>query len=352
MASFTKNFTIIAAQRIEYDMKIYYSNKSQLERSNIYLNFKLKDTEVTSQYSLLIVGPSDSPFEGGFYYFNADYPDLYPYYSMRLTLLNGGSNKKLVSSIKNNDICSYDFLSNNGPNKWMPCMSSVSIAEKIRNSLINKVSDLELSNSDIDIIKYCNLLSFVCDIMYNKPLEFKELLEKEFMSRYNYYLSTTEYFKTLHNITLLSDKLDISVTINYSELKNKIVYIYNSLSQSKTTHNDASSNSISLNNVNKKKLVIKKKSSIQAPLDIINNQEPISTLITNNIGSELVDQNISITDPGDNDKHKSTRKVPSKLASKYDVGYRLKSENDNCMYEIQELIISGKKTKKWIKISE
>lgn len=343
MASFTKNFTIIAAQRIEYDMKIFYSNKSQLERSNIYLNFKLKDTEVTSQYSLLIVGPNDSPFEGGFYYFNADYPDQYPYYSMRLTLINGGSNKKLVSSIKNNDICSYDFLSNNGPNKWMPCMSPVSIAEKIRNSLINKVSDLELSNSDIDIIKYCNLLSFVCDIMYNKPIEFKEHLEKEFMSRYNYYLSTTEYFKTFHNITLVSDKLDISVTINYYELKNKIDYIYNSLSQSKTIHNDESSNSISLNNVNKKKLVIKKKSSTK---------EPISTLITNNIGSELVEQNISITEPVDNDKHKSTRKVPSKLASKYDVGYRLKSENDNCMYEIQELIISGKKTKKWIKIIE
>ena len=63
-------------KRLIYEIKIYESQKNFLNKSGIYLDYNSDDM---TTMKMLIIGPDNTPYQGGFYFFNITIPTNYPF---------------------------------------------------------------------------------------------------------------------------------------------------------------------------------------------------------------------------------------------------------------------------------
>lgn len=127
----------IAKNRIMFEIKNYiknyktlFDNIIELDPSGIYLHV---DESNIYKFYALILGPKNTPYENGFYAFNIEITDEYPFKSPKVThLTTGGGNIRFHPNLySTGKVCLSILGTWNGP-KWTSTMTIMSLLQSIR----------------------------------------------------------------------------------------------------------------------------------------------------------------------------------------------------------------------------
>jgi ubiquitin-protein ligase len=219
-------------QRLLKDVKQVY--KHPLTDNGIY--YSHDENDMLKGYAL-IVGPSDTPYYGGYYFFKFNYPYDYPYAPPKVTYMtNDGSTRFNPNLYKCGKVC-VSILNTWSGDKWSSCQTINSVlltlCSLLNNSpLENEPGQTKESKDFIPYqksIEYTNINFAICDIINknnNKiPNEFKvfyPFMKENFLKNYDNLVT----FIDSKNEEISSQRVNIysmNTSIDYSKLKTKLV---------------------------------------------------------------------------------------------------------------------------------
>ncbi|CAF0917679.1 unnamed protein product, partial [Didymodactylos carnosus] len=152
----------------------------------------------------LIVGPFDTPYEGGFFYFLIRCPPDYPIRSPRVKLMTTGNNTVRFNPnlYRNGKVCLSILGTWSGPS-WSPAQCISSLLISIQSLMSDKpyhnepgfehertTGDSKVYN---DIIRHETLRVAVCEMLENEnscPKQLREVMIKQFLDFYDVYSET------------------------------------------------------------------------------------------------------------------------------------------------------------------
>ena len=219
-------------QRLLRDVKQVI--KHPLTDNGIY--YSHDETDMLKGYAL-IIGPSDTPYYGGFYFFKFNYPYDYPYAPPKVTYMtNDGHTRFNPNLYKCGKVC-VSILNTWSGDKWSSCQTINSILLTLCSLLNNSPLENEpgQTKESKDFIPYQKSIEFskinfaICDIIdtnNNKiPNDFKVF----------YPFMKENFFKNYDNIINLIDSKNeevvyqrvaiysMNTSIDYSKLKKKLI---------------------------------------------------------------------------------------------------------------------------------
>lgn len=302
------NFNPKTIKRILHDINIY--NTSGIEKQGIYCIF---DETNIIKANAIIVGPEGTPYEKGFYLFEITFPNNYPFSPPRVKYYSISKNVRINPNFYiNGKVCLSILGTWAGPG-WSPSMTIVTVLNILQSRLneypIQNEPGYENDSGPIsmeynNILKYHNILDSVCNTIDKIPYNFKifnDIIIKEFLTNYNYYINTINENIKLDNKKYFFKTYAFEGTYSYKFLLNYIKNLYK--------------------NIEKK----------------------YSYLLQNNSNNNLVDSNNLVETKTIVKKYKYIRKCPKNLAKNYDFGFQMLSTNDNNMYEVCETKSGNKK---------
>ena len=242
----SKEYLPNVMKRISNDLKLL--SKDPLDKEEIYYFYD--DNDITEGYAL-IIGPEDTPYEGGFYFFKFRFPENYPIYPPQVEFLSTYHDVRFNPNLYvNGKVCLSIINTWNGPS-WTPCntLSSVLISIKglvlINDPLINEPgyssgNNKKLINEYTDYITYQNLLIGVLHFMDNIPIPsnitYRDRFKDIILEKFNKY--SLNYIKIINkNLknegVFISTVYSLKCTLNYVSLREKIINKYQELFQKK-----------------------------------------------------------------------------------------------------------------------
>ena len=194
------------------------------------------DTNMTKGYAM-IIGPSDTPYFGGYYFFNFDYPFDYPFSPPKVTFMtNDGFTRFNPNLYKCGKVC-VSILNTWIGDKWSSCQTINSIlltlCSLFNNSpLENEPGQNKLSRDYIPYqksIEFKNIYFSICDVInrnkYNIPEQF--LIFYPFMKTHfiNNYDKLLEYIKSKNSQISIEIVIIYNMTTNidYVTLEQKLI---------------------------------------------------------------------------------------------------------------------------------
>lgn len=148
-------------------------NKNPLDNHGIY--YIHDDTNIKRGYAL-ILGPSDTIYSHGIYFFNFYFPNDYPYSPPRVEYLTNGDNIRFNPNLyRNGKVCVSILNTWNGP-QWSSCQTISSILLTIVTLFHNKpllnepgiTENYTRFNIYNDIIKYASIKVALLDVLSGK----------------------------------------------------------------------------------------------------------------------------------------------------------------------------------------
>ena len=323
--SYDNNPTQRAKSRIMYDIDNIKNSYNELIKEGLYFKFNISDTFDT-KYQMLIIGPDDSPYVGGYYFFDCKFPDKYPYFPMKIISKTQGGGIRKHPNLYVSGKCCFSFLGTwQGP-PWTACLNpktaGISIRSVLTNNPITNEPGWQNKNNSLtklyeDIIRFFNIKYGVINILENIESSnlinyFSKDIISLFISNYDKFILELEKIQHLHLSNTKSPVYNFSVEINCDELRDKLLKLKEKFSGTK------------INNY-----------------EIVPNQD----IVNDNIIDESSTSNIEIK------KEKKTeivqnykRKCPKKSSNLFDAGY-IEKGLDQREY-IVKLLTNGKK--KWV----
>ena len=131
-ATYKDNPTPIAINRINFDIKQIEDSKDTLSIEGLYFNFDNESGDISTKYKMLIIGPADSPYEGGFYLFNSQFPDQYPFHPMTMKTCTQGGGVRKHPNLYTCGKCCFSFLGTWSGPPWTACQNPKTVAASIR----------------------------------------------------------------------------------------------------------------------------------------------------------------------------------------------------------------------------
>jgi ubiquitin-conjugating enzyme E2 Z len=197
------------------------------------------DTDMLKGYAM-IIGPSDTPYFGGFYFFKLIYPPDYPYSPPIVKYYtNHNTNNNTIRFNPNLYTCGkvcVSILNTWRGEQWSSCQTISTILLTLctllcKNPLLNEPG-ITIINPDLnnynEIIEYCNLDIAVCDIIMRKPviyIDFFNLfypyIKEKFNENYNNHIVFVQNKLNENNSiskTIGTNIYNMSVNIDYSKL--------------------------------------------------------------------------------------------------------------------------------------
>jgi ubiquitin-protein ligase len=291
----------IAKKRIMADMRNIKKN-DELNKCGIHVKFN-EDNIYNAQ--AMILGPSDTPYEKGFYFFDINYPSDYPMNppKVKFCTLNGHVrfNPNLYACGK---VCLSIIGTWSGPG-WTSCLSLSTVLVSIQ-SLLNENPitnepgfEKELITGDTSrtynsVIAYNNIRVAVVKMMTNTPYIFKffkPIMNEYFIKYEEFYMGYVKDHMKYHNNKY-------STRIYSMNGKYDIKFLENSLN------------------------------SISSQCKNIEN-EILTKIEVSQIDAEKI-------------SGKKSKKTPNENANDFDVGYVCKSSNNNRDYVVKQLIFDKK----------
>lgn len=212
--------------------------KNPLTEHGIY--YSHDDTDMTKGYAM-IVGPEDTPYFGGYYFFKLTYPSDYPFSPPNVTYLtNNGITRFNPNLYKCGKVCLSILNTWNG-DKWSSCQTISStllaIASLLNNNpLLNEplITATGIMNDDprcniySQSIQYVNIDFAVCDMIRN-PLfsTFHSYMLEHFRKNYDKLLKIVVDNDDGNNHKYYVEVYNMKTTTNYGELKHKLISTYN-----------------------------------------------------------------------------------------------------------------------------
>lgn len=222
-------------------------NSTSLKDNHIYVNVSVCENEkiISKKYNIraLLIGPKDTPYHNGFFFFNIFLPNDYP--MSPPTFKFKTLDKKRIIRFNPNlytdgKVCLSIINTWHGPT-WSPCNTIESVLLSIQalvftnNPLVNepgfeKSSKMELENYN-NIIKYGTMQVATCDMLNKTPRGFKyfnKIIKSHFYKNIEWYRDNLTMLKIKHGsyCILNDDVYDMTVEINYDKLIYDFEYLY------------------------------------------------------------------------------------------------------------------------------
>ena len=174
--------------RIMHDIVDFNENKPE----GIFLYVDKKN--IRKQYSL-IIGPEGTPYFGGFFFFEINYPNDYPKVSSSITFLTINNNVRFNPNLyKCGKVCLSILGTWQGPS-WTPVMNIRLVLDSIRSLLgeypiQNEPGYENTKPDDIRSMEYNQYLIYhtyslaIIDVLNNKFSTYSELFKNEIESEF------------------------------------------------------------------------------------------------------------------------------------------------------------------------
>jgi ubiquitin-conjugating enzyme E2 Z len=334
----------LAIKRVVSDMKDL--NRDPLEQEGIYHYY---DDSNIMEARIMIIGPEDTPYENGFYFFQFKFPNNYPFEPPKVSFHTLDGNVRFNPNLyTNGKVCLSIINTWDGP-KWTSCQTIRSVLISLRGLVLGVKNPLHnepgfenvLDGRSVnynDIVLYENYRVAVVKMINDTPDKFdvfKQQMITYVKSKYTWYNERLTSLSKFDKTKVTDIVYNMSVTRNYSSILKEINDIMkkNGYVPPNTkvllTEDDYNSEGEPESASKKKqpKTTLTKKSVPTVPTTTV----PTTTVptIVKTIESTDTDQ--------DDEKKKGSRKAPSKSAKDFDNGYETVSENDNRTYVVKTI---------------
>jgi ubiquitin-conjugating enzyme E2 Z len=211
--------------------------KNPLTDNGIY--YVHDDVEMLKGYAL-IIGPKETPYFGGNYFFEFNYPSDYPHSPPKITYCTNGDNIRFNPNLyKCGKVC-ISLLNTWRGEQWTSCQTISTVLLTLctllcENPLLNEPG---VTKEHYDFKNYTSIIEFfnikiaICDILDKKQsiyLPFFELfyhyVQENFLKNYD---DLTKFIENKNKEEkpkrMITTKLyDLSVDIDYKLLQNKLI---------------------------------------------------------------------------------------------------------------------------------
>jgi ubiquitin-protein ligase len=149
--------------------------KNPLTDNGIYY---IHDEENIFRGYALIVGPSDTPYFGGYYFFKIEYPNNYPFAPPKVTYCTNNGYTRFNPNLYTNGKVCVSILNTWGGDEWSACQTISSVLLVLCSLLNNEplVNEPGHRKTDAffqpyyDMIEYENINTAICGIITGKYL--------------------------------------------------------------------------------------------------------------------------------------------------------------------------------------
>jgi len=230
--------TIISKETITRLLKdVKQIIKSPLTENGIY--YIHDDVDIMKGYAL-IIGPSDTPYFGGNYFFEFNYPADYPHSPPKVTYCTNGNNIRFNPNLYVCGKVCVSLLNTWRGDQWTSCQSISTVLLTLcsllsKDPLLNepgvdkKHNDMNKYN---EIIEYSNINIAVCDIVRKKsgiflPFfdNFYPFIKENFLKNYDKLLEFAEKKNAdfqLQSKEFRTDFYTMRVTVDYNIIIEKL----------------------------------------------------------------------------------------------------------------------------------
>jgi ubiquitin-protein ligase len=242
----SKKTQIISKESIQRLIKdVKYIIKNPLTDNNIY--YKHDEEDMLKGYAL-IIGPSDTPYFGGFYFFEFNFPVNYPHVPPTVIFKTNGEKIRFNPNLYSSGKVCISLLNTWKGEQWTSCQSISSILLTLctllcSNPLLNEPG---VSNTHNDcgnyntIIEYKNIDIAILHMINKSPHIYQpsfdffyDIIKESFKNNYEKLLSLVNKMiddnKNTDDINISTNIYSMLTTINYKKLQQKLIKTYSSL---------------------------------------------------------------------------------------------------------------------------
>jgi len=222
-------------QRLLKDVKQIIKNP--LTDNGIY--YIHDETDMMKGYAM-IVGPQGTPYFGGYYFFQIDFPYDYPYSPPKVTYCtNDGVTRYNPNLYKSGKVC-LSILNTWSGDKWSSCQTITSLL----NTLCSLLNEYPLENEpghsrrSVDFLPYqksiefCNINYVICDFLNPSLKKMPDIFKKfypdmitQFIKNYETLLNIVENKKDVKETQIVSI-YSMKTVIDYEILQVKLTNLY------------------------------------------------------------------------------------------------------------------------------
>ena len=207
---------------------------SKLKNTQIDENIFLHFPKSKNKIKVLIIGPSDTPYHNGYFFFDIFIPDTYPYAppKFKYRTLDKEKNIRFNPNLyKNGKVCLSIINTWDGPT-WSPCNTIQSVLLSIQSMVFNKNAlknepgyedeKQNIVDSYDEMINYATLKIAVLGMLENTPngfCYFKKIMKTHFIKNYEWYLNECNNRRS--NIIIHMNLYEMKTDIDYKTLYDK-----------------------------------------------------------------------------------------------------------------------------------
>ena len=332
--------TPLAIKRICSDIKDL--TRDPLDKEGIYHSY---DENNITEARVMIIGPEDTPYENGFYFFHFKFPDNYPFEPPKVQYFTQGDHTRFNPNLYTcGKVCLSLINTWTGP-QWTSCQTIRSVLISLRGLVLGVKYPLQNepgheTSTDNNakafnaVIQYQNYNIAVVRMINNTPAGFqvfKPQMLEYLKANYAWYNTRLTELSVLDNTKVKCDIYGMSVTRNFSAQLEEIKKILKSVGY----------------NFNTNKVLVQ--------LDDYSSDEddPVSQH-KKMIAKKLAEEKKALETKQKEQEEKAKAKLakqrtPIEPAKNFDVGYKMKSIYDkDRMYIIKEIGKDDKKYKRWV----
>ena len=227
------SFNFLAQKRIAKDIKNYY--QSDINSVGIYCHI---DESNIQSIKAMIIGPPNTPYENGFYFFSIDFPNDYPFSPPKVKFLTYEAGIRFNPNLyTNGKVCLSILGTWSGPG-WTTCLNLNTVLLSIQsllneNPLVNEPGfEKETGTKAINysnVVSYSNIKTAAIKNIEVPPNEFhcfKDIMINHFIKNIDFYRKYIDSNRSKQgtNINSVIYSMDTFCDINY--LESRINFLY------------------------------------------------------------------------------------------------------------------------------
>lgn len=209
--------------------------KHPLTDNGIY--YSHDEIDITKGYAM-IIGPENTPYFGGYYFFMFDFPHDYPFSPPKVTFMTNDSTTRFNPNLYRCGKVCVSILNTWSGEKWSACQTINSVLLTLcsllnESPLENEPGQTKESPSYIPYqksIEFKNIDFAICDMLNlsknNIPEQFKQFypaMRKNFVENYEKLLAFV-VGRNMINITAFVSMYNMTIHIDYASLEKKLVF--------------------------------------------------------------------------------------------------------------------------------
>ena len=211
--------------------------KNPLTENGIY--YIHDDADMMKGYAL-IIGPSDTPYFGGNYFFEFNYPHDFPHSPPKVKYMTNGNNIRFNPNLYTCGKVCISLLNTWRGDQWTSCQSISTVLLTLCTLLCNQplLNEPGVDNKNPDVIPYEEIIQYsnfdiaICNIIQKKPDIFLPFFEKfypfvkeNFLKNFDKLIEisntkNTEYKMT--NLIVRTRFYSMNIDINYNKIIEKL----------------------------------------------------------------------------------------------------------------------------------